>query len=188
MSITPCFIVVHSLSRVQLFVTPWTATQQASRSFTIYWTCSNSCRLSLWCYLIISSSAAPFSSCPQSFPSIRVFSNESALCIWWPKKVLDLQLQHPSFQSYSGLISFRIDWLDLLAVQGTLGSLLQHHNSKASILWHWAFFVVQLVHPYMATGKTVTLTLWTFVGKVKSLLFNMLSRFVIVFFQGASVF
>ena len=188
MSITPCFIVVHSLSRVQLFVTPWTATQQASRSFTIYWTCSNSCPLSLWCYLIISSSAAPFSSCPQSFPSIRVFSNESALCIWWPKKVLDLQLQHPSFQSYSGLISFRIDWLDLLAVQGTLGSLLQHHNSKASILWHWAFFVVQLVHPYMATGKTVTLTLWTFVGKVKSLLFNMLSRFVIVFFQGASVF
>ena len=119
MSITPCFI-VHSLSPVQLFVTPWTATQQASLSFTIYWTCSNSCPLSLWCYLIISSSAAPFSSCPQSFLSIRVFSNESALCIWWPKKVLDLQLQHPSFQWYSGLISFRINWLDLLAVQGTL--------------------------------------------------------------------
>ena len=96
-------------------------------------------------------------------------------------KILEFQLQH---QSYSGLISFRMDWLDLLAVQGTLKNLLQHHSSKALILWHSAFFIVQLSHPYITTA----LTRWTFVGKVMSLLFNMLSRLVIIFFQGASVF
>ena len=96
-------------------------------------------------------------------------------------KILEFQLQH---QSYSGLISFRMDWLDLLAVQGTLNNLLQHHSSKALILWHSAFFIVQLSHPYITTA----LTRWTFVGKVMSLLFNMLSRLVIIFFQGASVF
>ena len=102
-------------------------------------------------------------------------------------KVLELQLQHQSFQCYSGLISFRIDWFDLLAVQGTLKSLFQH-SSKASILWCSAFLTVQLSHLYMTTGKTIALTLWTFGGKVISLLFSMLSRFVIPFFQGASVF
>ena len=94
---------------------------------------------------------------------------------------MEFQLQHQSFHEYSGLISFRIDWLDLLSVQGTLKSLLQHHSSKASILWHSGLFMVQLSHPYMTTGKTIALTRWTYVGKVMSLLFNTLSRFVIVF-------
>ena len=117
---------------------------------------------------------------PSIFPSIRAFSNESVPLIRWPK------YWHFSFSispsnEYSGLISFRMDWLDLLAVQGTLKSLLQHHHSKASILWLSAFFMVQLSHPYMTTGKTITLTIQTFVGKVLSLLLNMLSRFVIAF-------
>ena len=108
------------------------------------------------------------------FPSIRVFSNESALSIRWPKYWSFSFITSPS-NEYPGLISFRMDWLDLLAVQGTLESLLQHHSSKASILWSSASFVVQLSHPYMTTGKTIALTRWTFVGKVMSLLFNMLS-------------
>ena len=113
-------------------------------------------------------------------PSNRVFSNESALCMRWPKYgsfsfSISLSKEHP------GLISFRMYWLDLLAIQGTLMSLLQHHSSKASILWHSAFFTVQLSHPYMTTGKTIALTRWTFVGKVMSLLVNMLSRLVITF-------
>ena len=117
---------------------------------------------------------------PSIFPSIRVFSNESVICIRWPK------YWHFSFSispsnEYSGLISFRMDQLDLLAVQGTLKSLLQHHSSKASILWCSAFFLVQLSHPYMTTGKTIALTRQTVAGKVMSLLFNMLSRLVIVF-------
>ena len=114
------------------------------------------------------------------FPSIRVFSNESALHIRWPKYWSFSFSIHPS-KEYSGLIFFRMDWLDLLAIQGTLKGLLQHHSSKASILWHSAFFIVQLSHPYMTTGKTIALTSRTFVGKVISLLFNMLSRFVIAF-------
>ena len=106
---------------------------------------------------------------PSIFPSIRVFSNESALRIRWPK-VLELQLQHQSYTNeHLGLISFRMDWLDLLAFQGTLKSLLQHHSSKASILWHSAFFIVQFSHPYMTTRKTIALTRWTFVSKVMSL-------------------
>ena len=117
---------------------------------------------------------------PSIFPSIRVFSNELALCIRWPKYWSFSFSISPS-NEYSGLISFRMDWFDLLAVQGTLTSLLQHHTSKASILRHSAFFMVQLSHPYMITGKTISLTRWTFVGKVISLLFNMLSRFVIAF-------
>ena len=117
---------------------------------------------------------------PSIFPSIRVFSNESALCIRWPKYWSFSYNISPS-NEYSGLISFRIDWFDLLAVQGTLKSLFQHHSSKASILWCSAFFIVQLSHPYMTTGKTIALTRRTFVGKVMSLLFNMLSRFVITF-------
>ena len=117
---------------------------------------------------------------PSIFPSIRVFSNESALHIRWPKSWSFNFSISPS-NEYSGLISFRIDWLDLLAVQGTLKSLLQHHSSKASILWLSAFFIVQLSHPYMTTGKTIALTRRNFVGKVMSLLFNMLSRLVITF-------
>ena len=114
------------------------------------------------------------------FPSIRVFPSESVLCIRWPKYCSFSFSISPS-NEYSGLISFRIDWLDLLAVQGTLKSLLQHHSSKASILQHSAFFIVQISHPYMTTGKTITLTKWTIGSKVLSLLFNMLSRFVIAF-------
>ena len=117
---------------------------------------------------------------PSIFPSIRVFSNESAFRIRWPKYWSFSFSLSPS-NEYSGLISFRIDWLDLLAVQGTLKSLLQHHSSKASILRLSAFFTVQLSHPYMTTGKTIALTTWIFVGKVMSLLFNTLSRFAIAF-------
>ena len=115
---------------------------------------------------------------PSVCPSISVFSNESALYIRWPKYWSFSFSISPS-NEYSGLISFRMDWLDLLAVQGTLKSLLQHHSSKASILQCSAFFMVQLSHPYMTTGKTIALTRWTFVGKVMSLLFNMLSSLVI---------
>ena len=117
---------------------------------------------------------------PSTFPSITVFSSESAFYIGWPKYCsssfnITLSNEHP------GLISFRMDWLDLLAVQGTFKSLLQHHSSKASILWCSVFFMVQLAHPYMTTGKTVAMTRWTFVGKVMSQLFNMLSRFGHIF-------
>ena len=117
---------------------------------------------------------------PSIFPSIRVFSSESVLHIRWPK-YWSFSFSISSSNEYSGLISFKMDWLDLLAVQGTLKSLLQHHSSKASILWHSAFFIVQLSHPYMTTGKTIALTTWTFVGKMMSLLFNMLYRLVIAF-------
>ena len=124
---------------------------------------------------------------PSIFPNIRVFSNESAHRIRWPK-YWSFSLSISLSKEYSGQISFRKDWLDfrtdwleLVAVQGTLKNLLQHHSSKASILWHSAFYIVQLSHPYMTTGKTIPLTRWTFVGKVMSLLFNMLSRLVITF-------
>ena len=117
---------------------------------------------------------------PSIFPSIRVFSNELTLHMRWPK-YWSFSFSFSPSNEYSGLISFRIDWLDLLAVQGTLKSLLQHHSSKASILQCSAFFIVQLSHPYMTTGKTIALTRWTFVGKVMSLLCNMLSSLVITF-------
>ena len=117
---------------------------------------------------------------PSIFPSIRVFSNESVLCIRWPK-YWSFGFNISPSNEYSGLISFRMNWLDLLAVQGTFKSLILHHSSKASILQPSAFFIVQLSHPYMTTGKTIALTRWTFVGKVMSLLFNMLSRLVITF-------
>ena len=120
---------------------------------------------------------------PSIFPSIRVFSSESALHIRWPKYWSFSFSISPSSE-YSGLISFRIDWFDLLAVQGTLESLLQHHSSKASILQHSASFIVQISHPSMTTGETIALTRWTFVGKVMSLLFNMLSRLVIAWDNG----
>ena len=124
---------------------------------------------------------------PSIFSSIRVFSNESVLHIRWPK-YWSFSFNITPSNEYSGLLSFRMNWLDLLAVQGTLKSLLQHHSSKASILRLSAFFIVQFSYPYMTTGKTIALTRWTFVGKVMSLLFNMLSRLVILFFQRASVF
>ena len=117
---------------------------------------------------------------PSIFPSIKVFSNESILCIRWPN-YWNFSFSMSPLNEYSGLISFRMDWLDLLAVQGTLKRLLQHHSSKASILWCSAFFIVQLSHPYMTTGKAIALTRWTFIGKVMSLLFNMLSRLIITF-------
>ena len=121
----------------------------------------------------------PFSFCPQSLPA-SVFSNESTLCMRWPKYWSFSFSISPS-NEYSGLISFRIDWFDLPAVQGTLKSLLQHHNSKASILWCSVFFILQLSHPHKTTGKTIALTRWTFVSKVMSWLFNMVSKLVIAF-------
>ena len=124
---------------------------------------------------------------PSIFPSIRVFSNESALHISWPKYWSFSFSISPS-NEHSGLIIFRMDWVDLLAVQGTLRSLLQHHSSKISILWHLAFFIVQLSHPYVTTGKTIALTRRTFVGLVMSLLFNILSRFIIAFFPSSKRF
>ena len=117
---------------------------------------------------------------PSNFPRIRVFSNESALRIKWPK-YWNFSFNISPYNEHAGLVSFRMDWLDLLSVQGTLKSLLQHHSSKASILLHSVFFIVQLSHPYMTTGKSIALTRQTFVGKVMSLLFNMLSRLVITF-------
>ena len=138
--------------------------------------CSNSCPLSQWFYLIL---CHPPLLLPSIFPSIRVFFNESILHIRWPKYWSFNFSLSPS-NEYSGLISFRIDYFDFLAIQGTLKSLLQHHSSKASILQYSAFFIVQLSHPYI-TRKIIALTIWTFVGKVMSLLFNMLSRFVIAF-------
>ena len=133
--------------------------------------CSNSCPLSQWCNSTISSSVVPFSSCLQSTP---------ALHIRWPKyRSFNLSISPSS--DYSGLISFKFDWFDLLAVQGTLRNLIQHQSLKASVLWCSAFFMVQLSHPYMTTGKTIALTIQTLVGKVMSLLFKMLSRFVIAF-------
>ena len=145
----------------------------------------NSYPLSWGCHPTISSSIITFCSCLQSFPTSGSFL-VSQLCIRWPKYwSFSFSISPPN--EYSELISFRIDWFDLLAVQGTLKSLLQHHSSKASIFWLSAFFTIQVSHPYMTTGKTIALTRWTFVGKVMSLLFNMLSRLAPCF-QGASIF
>ena len=138
--------------------------------------CSNSCQLSQQCHPTISSSVF----LPSIFPNIRVFSNESILCIRWPK-YWSFSFNICTSNEYSGLISFRMDWLDLLAVQGTLKSLLQHHSSKASILWCSAFFIVQLSHPCVTTEKNIALAGQTFVGKVMSLLFYMLSSLVIAY-------
>ena len=171
---------VQSLGHVWLFETPWTAAHQASLSITNSWSLLKllsiesvmpSNHLILWHPLLL---------LPSMFPSIRVFSNESVLLIRWPNYWSFSFSISPS-NEYSGLISFRMDWLDLLAVQEILKCLLQHHSSKVSILQCSAFFIVQLSHPYMTTGKTIALSRWTFVCKVMSLLFNMLSRLVITF-------
>ena len=171
------FSSVQSLSRAQLFATPWTTACQAFLSITNSWSSPK---------LLSIESVMPSSHLilchplllPPIPPSIRIFSNESALPSRWPKY---WSFSISPSNEYSGLISFRMDWLDLLAVQGTLKHLLQHHSSKASILRCSAFFTVQLSHPYMTPGKTIALTKRTFVGKVISLLLNMLSRLVITF-------
>ena len=174
------FSSLQSFSHILLFGTPWTAAHQAFLSIT------NS-RSLLKCMSINSVMPSnhlilccPLLLLPSIFPSIRVFSNELVFHIRWPK-YWSFSFNISTSCEYSGLISFRIDWLDLLAVQGTLKSLLQYHSSKASILQHSAFLIVQLSHPYNTTGKTIALTRQTFVGKVMSLLFNMLSRLVITF-------
>ena len=173
------FSSVQSLSCVQLFATPWTAARQASLSIINSQSLHKLISIELVMpsnQLILCRPLLPLS----IFPSIRVFSNESVLHIKWPMYWCFCFSISPS-NEYSGLISFRRDWLDLLAVQGTLESLPQHHSSKVSILRHSAFFIIQLSHPYMTTGKTVALIRWTFVGKIMSLLFNMLSGLAMTF-------
>ena len=175
------FSSVQSLSRVRLFATPWIAACQASLSITnsrssLKLTSIESVMPSS--YLILC--RLPFSSCPQSLPASESFPI-SQLFAWHGQSPGVFSFSIIPSKEHPGLISFRMDWLDLLAVQGTLKSLLQHHSSKASIFWRSAFFTVQLSHPYMTTGKTIALTRWTFVGKVISLLFNVLSRLVITF-------
>ena len=161
-------------------MTPWTAAFQASLSITN----SRSLLKLMSIESVIPSNhlilCRPLLLPPSIFPSIRVFSNESVLPIRWPKD-WSFSFNFSPSNEYSGLVSFRMDWLDLLAVQGTLRSLLQHYSSKASILQCSAFFIVQLSHPYMITAKAIALARWTFVGKVMSLLFNMLSRLFITF-------
>ena len=172
------FSSVQLLSHVRLFVTPWTGALQASvtnsrsspKLKSNEWVMPSN-HLILYCPLLL---------LPSIVPSIKIFSNESALHIRWPK-YWSFSFNISPFNEHPGLISFRLDWLDLLAVQGTLKSLLQHHSSKASILQHSGFFIVQLSYPYMTTRKTISLTRWTFVDKVMSLLFKMLSRLVITF-------
>ena len=172
------FSSVQSLSCVQVFATPWTAACQASLSIT------NSHEFVMSIESVMPSNhlilCQPLLLPPSIFPSIRVFSNESVPHIRWPA-YWSFSFSISTCNEHSGLISFRKEWLDLLAVQGTLKSLLQHHSSKASILQRLAFFTVQLSHPYMTTGKTIALTRWTFVGKVISLLFNMLFMLDITF-------
>ena len=170
-------------SHVRLIEIPWTAALQASLSFTI----SQSLLKLMSIELGMPSNHSPLYHLPSIFPSIRVFTNESAVCIRRPK-CWSFSFSISPSSEYSGLISFRMDWLDLLAVQETLKTLLQHHSSKASILQHSAFFTVQLLHLYMTAGKAIALTVWTFVGKVMFLLFNELPRLSWLFFQGASVF
>ena len=174
------FQLIQSLSPVRLFATPWTAARQVSLSIT-----NSQSLLKLMSIESVMPSnhlilCHPLLLSPSIFSSIRVFSNKSVLCIRWPKD-WSFSFSISPFIEYSGLISFRFDWVDLLAVQGTLRSLLQHHSSKTSILHYSAFFIVQLSHPHMTTEKTIALTRLTFISKVISLLFNMLSRLVIAF-------
>ena len=172
------FSSVQFFSHVRFFATLWTAACHASLFITISWSLFKLMSIKLVMpsnHLIL---CRPLLFLPSIFPSIRVFSNESALCMRWPKY---WSFSISPFNEYSGLISFRIAWFDLLAVQGSLESFLQHHSSKASILQRSGFFMVQLSHAYTTTGKTTALTRQTFVSKVMSLLFNMLSRLVITF-------
>ena len=173
MSHSGCFSSVQSFNHGQLFETSWTPAHHASLSITNSGSLLKlmSIESVMLCNPLIV--CCPLLLPPSTFPSIRVFSNESFLCIKWPK-YWSFSFSLSSYNEYSGLISFRMDWFDLLAVQGTFKSLLQHHSSKASILWHSAFFTVQLSHPYMNTGKIIALTIWIFVSKVKSLIFKML--------------
>ena len=166
------FSSVQSLSRVRLSATPWTAARQASLSITNSQSLLKLMSIEsvmpsnhlILCHLLL----LP----PSIFPSIRLFTNESVLHIWWPK-YWSFSFNISPSNEHPGLISFRMDWFDLLAVQGTLKSLLQQHSSKASILLYSVFFIVQLSHPYMSTGKTIALTRWTFAGKEKIMQFNM---------------
>ena len=185
----------HQFSSVQFsrsvmsdsLLPPWTAACQASLSITNSWNLSKLMSIeSVMTYnrLIL---CRPLFLLPSIFPSIKVFYNETALCIRWPK-YWSFSFNISPSNEHPGLISFRMDWLDLLEVQGPLKSLLQHHSSKASILQHSAFFIIQLSHSYMATGKTIALTRRTFVSKVMSLLFHMLSMLVITFLKEASMF
>ena len=174
------FSSVQSLSRVRLFATPWIAARQASLSIT-----NSRSSLKLMSVESVMPSSHlilchPLLLLPPIPPNIRVFSNEATLHMRWPK-YWSFSLSISPSNEHPGLISFRMDWLDLLAVQGTLKSLLQHHVSKASILLCSAFFIVQLSYPHMTTGQTIALTIWAFVSKVMPLLFNMLSKFVIAF-------
>ena len=174
------FSSVQSLSCVWLFATPWTTACQVSLSIT-----NSQSSLKLMSIELVMPSnhlilCRPLLLLLSIFPSIRVFSNESALCIRWPK-YWSFSFNISPSNEHPGLISFRMHWLDLLAVQETLKSLLQHCSSETSILQRSTFFIIQLSHPYMITRKTIVLTRWTFVGKVMSLLFNMLSRLVITF-------
>ena len=174
------FSSVQSLSRVRLFATSWITARQASLSITNSYSLPKLMSIES----VMPSShpilCRPLLLLPPIPPSIRVFSNESTLRMSWPK-YWSLSFSISPSNEHLGLISFRMDWLDLLAIQGTLKNLLQHHSLKASILQSSAFFTVQLSHLYMTTGKTIALTRWTFVGKVMSQLFNMLSRLVITF-------
>ena len=173
-------IVQFNRSVISDSATPWTAARQASLSITNTWSLLKLMPIESMMpsnHLIL---CPPLLLLPSIFPSIRAFSNESVLHIRWPK-YWSFSFSISVSNEYSRLSSFMMDWLDLLAVQGTLKSLLQHHSSKASIFGGSAFFIIQLSHPYMTTGKTIALTRWTFVGKVISLLFNTLSRLVITF-------
>ena len=174
------FSSVQSLGCVRLFATPWPAVYQASLSITNSWILLKVMSIELLMPSNIFVLCCPLLLLPSIFPSIRVFPSESALHIRWPK-YWSFSFNISPYNEYSGLISCRMDWLDLLAVQGTLKSLLQLHSSKESILWHSAFFIVQFSHQYVTTGRTIALTRQTSVGKVMSLLFNKLSRLIIAF-------
>ena len=186
-SLSVQFSSVQSLSCVWLFVTPWIAAHQASLSITSSWSLLKPMSIESVMpssHLIL---CHPLLLLPPIPPSIRVFSNQSTLPMRWPK-YWGFSFSISPSNEHPGLIYFRMHWLDLLAVQGTLKTLLQHYSSRASTLWHSTFFTVQLSHPYMTTRKTIALTRWTSIGKVMSLLFNMLPRLVIISFQGVSTF
>ena len=173
MSCFSAFSSVQLLSCVLFFVTPWTAASLASQSITNSWSLLKLMSIELVMpsnHLVL---CRPLLLLPSIFPSIRVFSSESVLHIRWPE-YWNFSFSISFSNEYSGLIYFRMDWFDLFAVQGTLKGLLQHHSSKASMLWCSAFFMVQISYPYMTTGKTIALTRWIFVCKVMSLLFNTL--------------